>query len=165
MTIHQGRTALYRLYNAEGKLLYIGISQNPDVRWGQHSTTKPWWGDVEERKVEWHETRPLAAAAEVASIEAEQPLWNSNHATRPTGDPDADALYEDHRRNLEEARALLPAVREQAAADLKAGATVSQLAKLTGLTPEYFRRIARAEGVERLRPPTVGKLKPEGEPS
>lgn len=54
MTISQGRTALYRLYGKEGKLLYIGISQNPDVRWGQHSTTKPWWGEVEERKIEWH---------------------------------------------------------------------------------------------------------------
>lgn len=159
MPKNPGRTALYRLLDQHGCLLYIGISQNPDVRWGQHSTTKPWWGEVEERRVEWHETRPLAAAAEVAAIEAEQPLWNSNHTARPTGDPDADALYENHRRNTEEARALLPAVREQAAADLKAGATVSQLAKLTGLTPEYFRRIARAEGVERLRPPTVGKLK------
>lgn len=39
------------------------------------------------------------------------------------------------------------------------------LSELTGLTPEVFRRIARAEGVERLRPPTVGKLKPSEETS
>lgn len=89
MPKHPGRTALYRLYAKRKRLLYVGISHNPDVRWGQHSLKKAWW-------------------------------------------PEA----------------------------LRRGATVSQLAKLTGLTAEYFRRIARAEGVERLRPPTVGKLKP-----
>jgi hypothetical protein len=41
---------------------------------------------------------------------------------------------------------------------LLAGATVGQLANWTGLTPEVFRRRARVLGVERKRPPTVGKL-------
>lgn len=61
------------------------------------------------------------------------------------------------KRHYEAQKALLPEVKELAANALKQGATVSQLAKLTGLTDELFRRIARAEGVERLRPPTVGR--------
>jgi transposase-like protein len=61
------------------------------------------------------------------------------------------------KRHYEAQKALLPEVKEMAAHALKQGATVSQLAKLTGLTDELFRRIARAEGVERLRPPTVGR--------
>ncbi|MFL4491491.1 GIY-YIG nuclease family protein [Streptomyces sp. VTCC 41912] len=153
----EGRTALYRVFDAAGKLLYIGISQNPDVRFGQHSQTKPWWPEVVDRKVEWHESRAEAAEAERAAIESEQPHWNLNHAVRPIGNPESDDLYAEHRWNLEEMRALLPALKEQAAQDLKAGATPAQLAKLTGLSDEYFRRIARAVGADRKRAPTVGR--------
>lgn len=74
-------------------------------------------------------------------------------------DDEAARLYARYKRARETEAELKDPVRDQAAIDLKAGATVSELAKLTGLTPEFFRRIARAEGVERLRPPTVGKLK------
>ncbi|MEV6580252.1 hypothetical protein AB0M92_19040 [Streptomyces sp. NPDC051582] len=82
-----------------------------------------------------------------------------------TPDDEAVRLYTRYKRARETEAELKDPVREQAANDLKAGATVRDLAKLTGLTPEFFRRIARAEGVERLRPPTVGKLKPDGEQS
>ncbi|WP_328908091.1 hypothetical protein OG230_00405 [Streptomyces sp. NBC_00234] len=84
-------------------------------------------------------------------------------ATDYTPDGEATRLYGRYRRAREAEAELKDPVRVQAAVDLKAGATVGQLAKLTGLTSEYFRRVARAEGVERLRPPTVGKLKPEAE--
>ncbi|MCF3101455.1 hypothetical protein IPZ58_07655 [Streptomyces roseoverticillatus] len=75
-------------------------------------------------------------------------------------EPDDEALrlYSRYKRAREAEAELKDPVREQAARDLKAGATVSDLARLTGLTAEYFRRIARAEGVERKRAPTVGKL-------
>lgn len=78
---------------------------------------------------------------------------------------DASDVFARYKRHYEAERALKPAMRDMAARELKAGATVSQLAEWTGLTPEVFRRIARAEGVERLRPPTVGKLKPSEETS
>lgn len=70
------------------------------------------------------------------------------------------------KRHYEAQKALLPEVKEMAAEALKGGATVGELARWTGLTDELFRRIARAEGVERLRPPTVGreaKTPPSGE--
>ncbi|MEU1373009.1 hypothetical protein ABZ442_05005 [Streptomyces triculaminicus] len=75
-------------------------------------------------------------------------------------EPDDEALrlYGRYKRARETEAELKDPVREQAARDLKAGAAVSDLAKLTGLTAEFFRRIARAEGVERKRAPTVGKL-------
>lgn len=156
-----GRTALYRLYDETEELLYIGISHNPDLRFGQHSQTKPWWSDVAHREVEWHGTRTEAADAEKAAIESERPRWNLHHAIRPLSGSDADDLFGAYRQVLEETRQLLPEVRDMAVRELRAGATVGQLAKLTGLTPEWFRRIAREEGVERLRPPTVGKLTPD----
>lgn len=70
---------------------------------------------------------------------------------------DTERLYSRYRRALETERELKNPVREQAARDLRAGATVTQLARLTGMTPEVFRRIARAEGIERKRAPTVGR--------
>lgn len=76
MPKHPGRTALYRLFDADGLLLYVGISHKPDVRWGQHSEDKPWWPAVDRRAVEWHETRSAAEKAELTAIAGERPLHN-----------------------------------------------------------------------------------------
>lgn len=73
---------------------------------------------------------------------------------------DAAHVFGRFKRANDTARTLLPEVKDFAARELKAGATVRDLANLTGLTDELFRRIARAEGVERLRPPTVGRDAP-----
>jgi hypothetical protein len=74
---------------------------------------------------------------------------------------DAADTYARYKAHYEGERELKPDMLEAADRDLKAGATVGQLAAWTGLTPEVFRRRARALGVERKRPPTVGKLAPE----
>lgn len=82
----------------------------------------------------------------------------SSHDYTPPDD--AAQLFARYKRALETERSLKDPVKEMAARELKAGASVSLLAKLTGMTDEVFRRIARAEGVERRRPPTVGKDAP-----
>ncbi|WP_367134488.1 MULTISPECIES: hypothetical protein [Streptomyces] len=71
------RTALYRLFGANGQLLYIGIAYDPESRWAQHSSDKPWWPLVARRDVEWHPDRRLAEDAERAAIWAEAPLYNA----------------------------------------------------------------------------------------
>ncbi|SDL33444.1 GIY-YIG nuclease family protein [Streptomyces indicus] len=70
------RTALYRLYDAAGVLLYVGITHDPDARWASHAATKPWWGDVERRVLEWHDSRDAAEVAEVETIRTELPRYN-----------------------------------------------------------------------------------------
>lgn len=70
-------TALYRLYDAAERLLYVGISTQPEIRWTQHATDKPWWSLVRGRKVEWHPDRAAAENAEHAAIQAEDPLYNA----------------------------------------------------------------------------------------
>lgn len=77
---------------------------------------------------------------------------------------DAADTFARYKAHYEGERALKPDMLEAADQELKAGATVGQLAKLTGLTPEVFRRRARALGVEHKRAPTVGKLRDEPEP-
>jgi hypothetical protein len=94
------RTALYRLLAANGRLLYVGISNNPDFRWGTHSNKQPWWDEVADRKIEWLDSREAAAAAEVKAIKEERPLYNKQHSvigtptmtiSEPLGDPWADS--------------------------------------------------------------------------
>lgn len=73
-------TALYRLLSKSGRLLYVGISGNPDSRWGTHSNNQPWWEEVADRKIEWFGSREAAAAAEVEAIRGERPLYNKQHS-------------------------------------------------------------------------------------
>lgn len=73
---------------------------------------------------------------------------------------DANDVFTRYKELYEGERELKPTMREMAERELKAGATIGQLARLTGLTPEVFRRMARDLGVERKREPTVGKLTP-----
>lgn len=73
------RTALYRLYDADGKLLYVGITNDTERRWSDHSSDKSWWPDVAERTAEWFATRPEAEAAEIQAIKTEKPRRNRAH--------------------------------------------------------------------------------------
>lgn len=82
-------TALYRLLSESGRLLYVGISGNPDSRWGTHSNNQPWWEEVADRKIEWFGSREAAAAAEIEAIKKERPLYNKQHSVieAPTAAP------------------------------------------------------------------------------
>lgn len=75
-THNPGRTALYRYFDAGDRLLYVGISDSPKQRWGQHKTTKPWASEVAVREVEWFPTRAEAAAVELVAIRVEKPIYN-----------------------------------------------------------------------------------------
>jgi predicted GIY-YIG superfamily endonuclease len=74
-----GRTAVYRLYDSEGQLLYIGISNNPPVRWSAHARERRWWKDVTYKAVVWYPTRREAEAVEEEAVPAEKPLYNIAH--------------------------------------------------------------------------------------
>jgi len=71
------RTALYRLYGASGRLLYVGIADNPERRWGQHSRDKAWWPEVEGRTCEWFDTRGQAERHEREAVQKENPMHNA----------------------------------------------------------------------------------------
>ncbi|MEW2225730.1 GntR family transcriptional regulator [Streptomyces sp. NPDC007044] len=76
-------TALYRLFDTEGRLLYAGISDDPDRRWRQHADDKSWWPQVASKTVEWFDTEPEARAAETAAIKTELPVHNKSNAASP----------------------------------------------------------------------------------
>jgi predicted GIY-YIG superfamily endonuclease len=70
------QTALYRLYDAKGKLLYVGVTDNLKTRFAQHAKEKSWWASVAKRTVAWYDTREEAEAAEDAAFLAEKPARN-----------------------------------------------------------------------------------------
>ena len=70
------RTALYRLFDNAERLLYVGITNNTELRWSQHARDKPWWPDVTRKTVEWLPTRGEAVLAEAKAITEENPRWN-----------------------------------------------------------------------------------------
>lgn len=71
------RTALYRLYDDAGRLLYVGISANPEKRWKGHEVYScRWWDQVTRKVIEWHDTREFAMAHEYLAILKEKPHHN-----------------------------------------------------------------------------------------
>lgn len=74
--IRQGPTAVYRWYDADDRLVYVGVSNNPAARADQHSREKPWWTQVARCEVAWFPSRPEALVAERAAIQTEMPTLN-----------------------------------------------------------------------------------------
>ena len=70
------QTAVYRHYDADGQLLYVGISSRPLRRGYEHSISAHWAERVSVTKQEWFESRAEAAAAERKAIRAERPIAN-----------------------------------------------------------------------------------------
>jgi len=83
------RTALYRFFDIEGQLLYVGVAFNPEERWKDHATFKPWWPLVAEKKVQWFDSRTEALASETQAIRSERPLHNVAGTSQPRSAPAA----------------------------------------------------------------------------
>lgn len=78
-------------------------------------------------------------------------------ATDYEPDEEMAALYARFKRTRAAHDQMLKQIKDTAPEEMRKGATAGRLAKLTSLTDEVFRRIARDNDIERLREPTVGK--------
>lgn len=74
---------LYRFYDSEDTLLYIGITGDPMNRWSGHSHDKTWYRDVARSSMEHFESRGALAAAEIHAIRTEKPRYNRTHNSVP----------------------------------------------------------------------------------
>ena len=81
-----GYTALYRFYDVESVLLYVGICDEPMARWSQHASNKPWWPSVHRFRLVWLPSRREAEKAEGQAIVGEKPLHNRAMNGIPNGD-------------------------------------------------------------------------------
>lgn len=72
-------TTLYRLFDANDRLLYIGIAERWTGRLAQHHADKTWFGDVARLTIEHHPDHTAALEAEAAAIRSERPEHNVMH--------------------------------------------------------------------------------------
>jgi hypothetical protein len=86
--------ALYRLYDDNDRLLYVGVTHSLSNRFGQHAEGKPWWPQVRRRTAAWYEDRKQVLAAEARAIMDEEPLYNTKGRRKKAG-PQPDR----HKRN------------------------------------------------------------------
>jgi excinuclease UvrABC nuclease subunit len=70
------KTQLYRHFDAEKKLLYVGISLSTFARLSQHKDHSPWFEQVMTVEIKHFETREEAMAAERNAIKTENPKFN-----------------------------------------------------------------------------------------
>lgn len=68
--------SLYRFFNSNGRLLYVGISWSVAHRLKEHRTTQAWWHQVQTITIETHSTREAALTAEITAIQNERPRYN-----------------------------------------------------------------------------------------
>lgn len=76
------KTALYRHFDENGVLLYIGISCNPFERTSSHERSA-WFYEIASITIKYFSTRSLALKAEKDSIKNENPRYNSQHVNIP----------------------------------------------------------------------------------
>ena len=73
------KTALYRHFDSDGLLLYVGISLSAVERLGGHMATSRWASKIARMDIEWFPSRELALEAEKRAIKAEKPQHNVVH--------------------------------------------------------------------------------------
>ena len=73
---NSGTTQLYRHYDCDGRLLYVGISLSAVARLSQHKDSSHWYYQIARIEIETHQTRGEAMAAEALAIAVERPAHN-----------------------------------------------------------------------------------------
>lgn len=71
-----GRCYVYRFFDANERLLYVGITSDVGSRFSDHRRTAAWWPDVSSCAVETTTGRAEAEYAEAVAILSERPLHN-----------------------------------------------------------------------------------------
>lgn len=167
--MHQGRTAVYRFYDCNDTLIYVGITNNPVKRWALHAYEKPWWKDVALREVEWFPTREEAEAVESQLISTYRPKWNVDGGEPARGkpgltsghlqkgwEPDEHILslvarYDEEQRNLAQARDDLEA---EIGRVMREGVSATRISKFLPFSTPMIQAIGKRAGIPLLRKAT-----------
>jgi len=71
-----GKTVLYRHFDANGTLLYVGISNSALKRLDKHKVNSHWAMDIARIELMWLDSKEEALSAERKAIQNESPLYN-----------------------------------------------------------------------------------------
>jgi hypothetical protein len=72
-------TTLYRFFDKDNRLLYVGISSRGPSRWKEHERNRDWWHDVTSSTMQTFTSRQDALRAEREAIKSERPVYNKMH--------------------------------------------------------------------------------------
>jgi predicted GIY-YIG superfamily endonuclease len=72
-------TSIYRYYDRDGKLIYVGITGAGMIRQTQHNRMADWWRFVSTQEVEHVDTRQDALRRERELIRLHRPPFNKEH--------------------------------------------------------------------------------------
>ena len=67
---------LYRFFDKDEMLLYVGITMNPVGRFKNHRWSKPWWTAISRISMEHFASVDEVKTAERNAIKSEHPIWN-----------------------------------------------------------------------------------------
>lgn len=71
--------SLYRLYDADDQLLYVGVAHSFLGRLRQHEDGQPWWNEAVRVTVEHYGSSAQALEAERVAIQTDRPRYNVFH--------------------------------------------------------------------------------------
>lgn len=74
-------TTLYRFFDADGVLVYVGITYHFDVRLTQHRNRSRWFETVDRWTTEEYPSRRVAKRVETQAIREERPRFNQHEST------------------------------------------------------------------------------------
>lgn len=77
------RCVLYRVFDKQGSLLYVGATTNPATRIADHQRHQPWWDDASSITMEHFDTPESLVAAETSAIAQEAPRYNVVYSNNP----------------------------------------------------------------------------------
>lgn len=81
-TAQPAHELLYRLYDSQLRLLYVGITWHPFARWTAHASRKLWWSSVAFASLAEFPDDRSARAGETEAIHTESPLHNIHQVRR-----------------------------------------------------------------------------------
>lgn len=97
----QRRCALYRHFDDNDVLLYVGITDSLGDRTNSgHARTSDWVQFAVRAEAEWHDSREQASAEERDAVENEHPIFNRQYAVGDVDRKIADYLHEREVRSL-----------------------------------------------------------------
>lgn len=68
--------AVYRLYDKNSTLLYVGVTNDLRIRLKQHEFSKSWWGEIDNVTAVYLNDRTAAYLDEAVAIRDEHPKYN-----------------------------------------------------------------------------------------
>ena len=128
------RTALYRHFDKDKNLLYVGISYNAFARLAQHEFSSTWAGLSVRMEIEYFDTRAIAMNAERMAIINEKPIHNLVHNSQDCDKKTSFKVKDDGYNQINiRIRDLVRAIKQQATENRR-----TMQAELEMILDEYF---------------------------